>query len=150
MQHLLKEQSAGYLANHMARLFRRLMNNALEPLGLSTGQLGILLELWKEDGLTQNELVARLDHEQATIANTLSRMERDGLIRRKPLASDKRARTIHLTAKARSLESDVGAQARTVNAKALGALSPAERKAFLAMIERVVEAQKKALDEFAK
>ena len=47
------------------------------------GQFAVLLELWAGDGLTQKELVERLDVEQATMANTLARMVRDGLVERR-------------------------------------------------------------------
>ena len=79
-----KNQSAGYLINHLARIFAQALAREIKPLGLAPGQFMVLLELWREDGLTQRDLVGRLDVEQATLANTLSRMERDGLVRRAP------------------------------------------------------------------
>ena len=79
-----KNDSAGYLINHLARIFAQALAREIKPLGLAPGQFMVLLELWREDGLTQRDLVARLDVEQATLANTLSRMERDGLVRRAP------------------------------------------------------------------
>jgi len=42
-----------------------------------------LSELWGDDGLTQRELAERLGVEQATMANTLARMERDRLVERR-------------------------------------------------------------------
>jgi len=49
------------------------------------------LQLWAEDGLTQRDLVERLDIEQATMGNTLGQMEHDGLIVRTPHPTDGRA-----------------------------------------------------------
>ncbi len=80
-----KNSSAGYLANHMARLFAAGLQRRIKPLGLATGQFPALVALWQKEGQTQKDLVAALDIEQATLANTLSRMERDGLVIRKPL-----------------------------------------------------------------
>ena len=65
-----KRQSAGYLVNHVARIFERGLSSRIKPLGLSTGTFPALLELWEEDGLSQKQLVARLDIEQATMANS--------------------------------------------------------------------------------
>jgi DNA-binding MarR family transcriptional regulator len=135
-----KDQSAGYVVNHMARLFAAALTERIKPLGLSTGQFPILLQLWREEGLTQKQLVERLDLEQATIANTLIRMERDGLIQRKPHPQDGRAQCIHLTRKARALETPAVEAAGAVNAIALGNLPPATRKAFLRTMEQVIEA----------
>jgi DNA-binding MarR family transcriptional regulator len=73
-------------------------------LGFSPGQFPVLIELWNEDGLTQREILDRLEIEQATLANTLQRMERDGLIRREPHPRDKRAVRNFLTDKGRTIE----------------------------------------------
>ncbi len=139
-----KTASAGYLANHMARLFAHGLAERIRPLGLAPAQFMTLLELWREDRLTQKELVARLDVEQATIANTLARMERDGLIRRRPHPEDGRAQSILLTEKARALEGPATAAAEAQNAVALADLTTGERDDFLALMTRVIAAMQKA------
>lgn len=99
-----RSQSATYLAGQLARAFSRSLQKRAAVLGFSPGQFPVLLELWQEDGLTQKQLLDRLEVEQATLANTLARMERDGLIARKPHPRDKRAQIINLTDLGRSLE----------------------------------------------
>lgn len=132
-------RSAGYLANHMARLFAQRLHERIKPLGLAPAQFMTLLELWQRDGLTQRELVERLDVEQATMANTLARMERDGLIERRAHESDARARTVHLTRRARELRDPAQAAAREVNEAALAGLSKDERERFVRSMQRAVE-----------
>ncbi|ADZ71829.1 MarR family winged helix-turn-helix transcriptional regulator [Polymorphum gilvum] len=136
--------SAGYLANHMARLFFNALAERIKPLGLAPAQFMTLLELWAEDGLTQKDLVARLDVEQATMANTLARMERDGLVVRRPHVRDKRAQSIWLTEHARTLQGPATEAARSVNALALAELSDAERAQFLSSMNRTIAALRKA------
>ncbi len=135
-----KSRSAGYLANHQARLFAQALAERINPMGLAPAQFQCLLELWREDGLTQRDLVQRLDVEQATMANTLKRMERDGLIERRAHEGDGRARTIHLTERARELQGPAQAEAHAVNARATAEMSEAERLAFLDLMTRAVEA----------
>ncbi|APZ52086.1 MarR family winged helix-turn-helix transcriptional regulator [Salipiger abyssi] len=137
-----KTRSAGYLANHMARLFAHGLAERIRPLGLAPAQFMTLLELWREDGITQRDLVARLDVEQATMANTLKRMERDGLITRRAHEGDARARTIHLTDRARDLQPAAEAAAASVNAQAVKDLSEEERVAFVAAMHKVIAALK--------
>lgn len=132
--------SAGYLANHVARLFARELAEAVRPLGLAPAQFMVLLELWREEGLTQKDLVGRLDVEQATMAATLSRMERDGLIERRPDQADARARRIQLTARARALQEPALSAAKGVNARALAEFSEGERQALLSGLRRIVGA----------
>lgn len=135
-----KTSSAGYLANHVARLFARELAEAVRPLGLAPAQFMVLLELWREEGLTQKDLVGRLDVEQATMAATLARMERDGLIERRPDQADARARRIQLTSRARALQEPALAAAKGVNARALTGFSEKEREALLSGLRRIVGA----------
>ena len=137
-----KMDSAGYLANHMARLFATGLAERIKPLGIVPGQFPALLELWEEDGISQRDLVRRLDVEQATMANTLGRMERDGLIRRTRDPEDGRAQQIWLTPRAKALRKDAIAAANAQNAVALRKLSAAERRAFVALMRRVIEAMR--------
>ncbi|MEM5478183.1 MarR family transcriptional regulator [Pacificibacter sp. AS14] len=137
----MKDQSAGYLANHMARLFARGLTARIKPLGLTTGTFPALLELWEKDGLTQKELVVRLDIEQATMANTLARMERDGLIFRKKDVGDGRVQRVWLTDHARDLRGPAIQAARAENAAALSGLSEVEQSQFITLMQKVIAAR---------
>ena len=106
-----RSESATWLASQLARGFTRALQARATKLGFSPGQFPILIELWEEEGLTQRQLLDRVDVEQATIANTLSRMERDGLIERRAHPTDKRAQQIFLTDKARDMREEALAAA---------------------------------------
>ena len=95
--------SAAYLASQLAKGFSRSLHKRAAALGFSPGQFPVLIELWAEDGLTQTQLLQRVDIEQATMANTLARMQRDGLISRRPHPKDKRAQLVFLTARGKAL-----------------------------------------------
>lgn len=77
------------------------------------------------------------------MANTLKRMERDGLIERRAHEGDARARTIHLTERARDLQGPAQAEAQAVNARATAEMSDEERTAFLDLMTRAVDALRK-------
>lgn len=132
-------RSAGYLTNHLARLFAHRLAEALAPLELAPAQFMTLLPLWEKDGLTQAELSRLLDVEQATMANTLSRMERDGLIARRRSETDARARTIHLTDHARALRDPAQATAGRVNRQALGPMEAEDQARFLADLRAMID-----------
>lgn len=133
-----KTKSAGFLVNHLARLFANGLAAEIAPLGLAPAQFMALLELWERDGLTQADLVLRLDVEQATLANTLSRMERDGLIHRTPHPEDSRARLIWLTERARNLEAPAKKAASQLNRRALEGLDEKAASAFLSSLNIVI------------
>lgn len=133
-----KQKSAGFQVNHMARLFARGLQRRITPLGITIGQFPILLELWENDGITQKALVEKLDLEQATLAATLTRMERDGLIRRTRHPGDARSQQIWLTDRARALRDGAYRAANDQNAYALAPLTEAERARFMELAERII------------
>jgi len=133
-----KEKSAGYLVNHMARLFAAGLLERIAPLGIVIGQFPVLLELWQKDGITQKDLLEELDLEQATLANTLNRMERDGLINRTKHPSDARAQLIWLTEGAINLRDDAYQAAHDQNEVALKVLSKAEQEQFMEFMRRII------------
>ncbi len=133
-----KSQSAGYLVNHMARLFATGLHRRIAGLGLAPAQFMTLLELWAEDGLTQAQLVERLDVEQATMANTLKRMERDGLIERRAHPGDKRALQNWVSERARSLQEPAIQAAQAQNAQALEGVSEEDKATFLRLAHKII------------
>ena len=90
----------GHLVNRLARLSLRWTEERLQPLGLSTGQIPVLYLLSDGEPRTQKELARLVRIEQPTMAQLLSRMERDGLIRRSNSPDDKRSSMISLTSRA--------------------------------------------------
>ncbi|HDV7283790.1 TPA: MarR family winged helix-turn-helix transcriptional regulator [Mannheimia haemolytica] len=138
-------QSAGYLMNHIARQFAILLGEGLKPLGISPAQFPILLTLWETDGLSQNELVKIADVAQATIANTLARMERDGLIMRKDNPNDARSRLIFLTDHAKELQEKATVIAQNINIGALSVLDDEEKQEFITMMNKVLAKQKEMI-----
>ena len=104
---LVPEALLGYQVAHLARLLGRELRSRLAPSGVGPGQFAQLLVLYQEDGLTQAELCARVHIEQPTMANTLDRMQRDGLITREPDPRDGRRAIVRLTARAREMEAEL-------------------------------------------
>ncbi|KJS09887.1 MAG: hypothetical protein VR78_15275 [Hoeflea sp. BRH_c9] len=137
-----KTRSAGVLAGELARLYSAELQRRLAPLGLSAAQFLVLSELWSEDGQTQRALAGQLGVEQATMANTLARMERDHLIARKQHPDDRRSQLVVLTEVARRLEVVAVTAAVEVNEAVLEGLPAAERELFLSMLGRVVSAMR--------
>ena len=134
-----RQNSATYLAIQLAKGLTRSLQQRVVALGFSAGQFPVLLELWGEDGLTQRQLLERIDIEQATMANTLSRMERDGLIERKSHPIDKRAQLIHLTEKAKELERQAIDAAISAEEALLGGFRRFERELMLEYIRQAIE-----------
>lgn len=135
--------SPTYLASQLARGFSRALQIRAARLGFSPGQFPILLELWSEEGLTQKQLLERVDVEQATMANTLARMERDGLIERKPHPKDKRAQLVYLTDKARSMKDEALTAAAEADQSLFQGFRRFEKELMLEYIRWAIENARK-------
>jgi len=138
-----RSNSATYLAGQLAKGFARSLQQRAATLGFSPGQFPVLVELWQEDGLTQKQILDRLDVEQATLANTLSRMERDGLITRTPHPTDRRAQIVSLTERGRALESEAIDAASDAEDALLGGFRSFERQLMLEYMRMAVENARK-------
>jgi DNA-binding MarR family transcriptional regulator len=132
-----REQSAGYMTNWTARLFQRALERRLK--GGGSGSMPVFFALLNEGPLSQSALARWAAVEQPTMANTLNRMERDGLIVRKPDPEDGRSAIVSLTRPGRQLALESMKVAMEVNALGLSALKPAEREIYLDMVQRIAQ-----------
>ena len=138
MVSLRRETSLGYQVNLLARLLEHALRDRIAAHGVVPGQFPALLTLYEQDGLTQAELCQRVSIEQPTMARTLQRMERDGLVRRRSDPRDRRRARFHLTPAARELERSLAAAGHEVNAAAVRGLTPAQVEVLMGTIGRVV------------
>jgi DNA-binding MarR family transcriptional regulator len=130
-----REDSAGYLVNWAGRLFVRAIERRLA--GGSAGPMPVFFALADGGTMSQGALARRAAVEQPTMANTLNRMERDGLIARTPDPNDRRSALIGLTKLGRLRAQQALASAQEVNGLALAGFKAAEREAFFDMLRRV-------------
>jgi DNA-binding MarR family transcriptional regulator len=120
----------GYLMHWAARLLRRLADRRLGPLGLSSAHLPVITALLEREEMSQKELTVAAAIEQPTMAEMLSRMERDGIVARRPDPADKRSTLISLTPSVRQNAVRIREVVQSVNRDSLGALPKAEREPF--------------------
>ncbi|WP_280263250.1 MarR family winged helix-turn-helix transcriptional regulator [Nocardia wallacei] len=133
-----REESLGYQINHLARLLEQALRVRIAPMGVVPGQFAQLLALYERDEVTQNELREQVRIDQSTMAHTLNRMQRDGLIVRRPDPTDGRKALIALTAHAHSLEVDLVRAADDVNAAASQEISDQEMAQYLELTARLI------------
>lgn len=79
------------------------LDQRLAPLGVTNSQLGVLMMLWEQEGLTQKQLVQVLGIQPASITFLLKGLEEKGLIRKEQDRQDTRANRIYLTPQGEAL-----------------------------------------------
>ena len=116
-----QRDTIGFHAAQLARLIANRLRDALTPLGLMPAQVAALIEIARAEGLTQKELVERLDVEQPGVARTLNGLEADGWITRQSLAG--RSQGLYLTDRARAVVPEAARPSASSNRQALIELS---------------------------
>lgn len=67
------------------------------PRGLVWSSFRVLFTLWVVGGVEQSRLGELTSSSKATVSNLVISLERDGLVERLPLETDRRTRMVHLT-----------------------------------------------------
>lgn len=133
-----RSRSSGYMTNWAARMFARAIDRELKGSGISSGYMPVIFALAKGEALTQKALAAHASIEQPTMAATLSRMERDGLVARRKNPDDGRSALFFLTPAGLGKTAAVKAAGLAVNARAMRDLSGEEQALYLDLLGRVV------------
>lgn len=124
----------------IARRWRAKMDARIAGFGLTEARWRTLLHMARNgDGLTQKDLAARLVIEAPTLVRTLDWLEAEGLVERRPAPQDRRAKTVHLTAKAGPIIQAIEDVATGVRAEMMAGIPEAELSACLAVLGRIVE-----------
>jgi MarR family transcriptional regulator, transcriptional regulator for hemolysin len=125
--------------NVAARLLSATVARRLAPLGFAPGQIATVLALQEHGELSQADLARLVGVEQPTMAATLTRMERDGLLARSPDPTDARRSLLRLTPLARRRLPAVQRARLAAHEEALAGLSERERAQLERLVGRVVE-----------
>jgi len=140
-----RTRSTGYMTNWAARMFARAIDVRLRPLGLSSGYMPVIFALANGAALSQRALTEAASIEQPTMAATLSRMQRDGLVEKRPDPRDGRSALYSLSPLGMERTTQVREAGQAVNKTAMEGLNEAERELFLASLAVVVHNLEKSL-----
>ena len=127
-----------HLINRVARLMTRIGEARLKPLGFSPAQLPVLGALMRHGPLSQKALAEGGKIEQPSMAQMLSRMERDGLVIRRPDPADGRASLYSLTDMARDRLPALSEALIDGGREALTGFSAEEKETLRRLLKRMV------------
>lgn len=97
MQRDSASEPLGHLLSRICRLTHARMYALVGQIGLHRGQSLVLKALWGQNGLTHSELADLLFVRPATMTNMIKRMEKTGLVERRPDKDDQRVSRVYLT-----------------------------------------------------
>ena len=131
------EESTGFTLAKVCRAHRSNVGELLSHVGLHVGQVMVLIELWKTDGLRGGELAERLGVEPPTVTKMLRRLERCGLVSRRQDREDARSFRVYLTDEGRSLQEPVARCWERAEERILAGMSAGERRTFHRLLTKV-------------
>ncbi len=130
----------GHLVRRLQQVAVALFAEELAGLDLTPVQYAALVALDERPGLDQATLAALIGYDRATIGGVIDRLEQKGSVRRDPHPSDRRAKVPQITAEGRSALRAAAPGVRRVQARLMGPLSAAERRAFEALCRKLLAA----------
>jgi DNA-binding MarR family transcriptional regulator len=122
------DRGFGFLLTETARLFRKLLDRRLHPLGLSRAQWSVLAILAHRDGLSQSQLAEILEIEKTTAGRLIDHVQKSGWIERRPIPGDRRLWGVYLTDQARPLITEVERIVLATRVDVMDGLSPSQQQ----------------------
>ena len=121
------EDTVSFRLAKVTTAFRNSLERHMGQIGLHGGQVFVLLELWKQDGLRQIDLASRVSLSAPTINKMLKGLIEINLVTRARLENDARSTRIFLTPRGRDMQRDVEDQWLELEESCLEGLTETER-----------------------
>ena len=121
------EDTVSYLLAKVTTAFRNSLERHMGTIGLHGGQVFVLFELWKQDGLRQVDIASRLSLSAPTVNKMLKGLIQIGLVTRSRLDNDARSTRIFLTPRGTEMRYEVEDQWLDLEENCLAGLTETER-----------------------
>jgi len=129
----------GHLIRRLQQIAVALFMAETRRFDITPVQFAALFSIRGNPGLDQTALANVIAFDRSTIANVVERLESKKLITRKAGASDRRTKRLSITPSGRKLLAGVMPAVQSAQDLILAPLKPAERGAFMALLQRMVD-----------
>lgn len=110
---------------------------AMAPERISPGQFGVLVLISANPGMNQSMLAKALGIERSTMVAVITGLEKRGLIKRLPLATDRRANILGLTPKGELLLDKIKAKVRAHENRVTSRLTADETLTLVSLLQKI-------------
>lgn len=115
----------------------RLMNDVMRTHGASLAQMKLLNYIQREKSVRSTDISYAFAQAPRTVTEAVDALERDGLVRRDPDPSDRRAKLISLTPAGEAVIQDVEPSKQAMTKKMFEILEPEEEAQLLALLDKL-------------
>lgn len=125
----------GFLLKDLSQRYVARFETHASELSLTLTQCKLLAQLARNEGTNQARLAELTDVEPMMMVRLLDRMEADKLLERRPDPTDRRARRLYATKKAKSLLDEIWRLAEVTRDEVFAGVSKADRDRFTRVLE---------------
>lgn len=131
------KQTTTFLFSEISNNFRLLLEKNLVEIGLHSGQIFVLLELWQEDGLNQVTLANRLKITSPTVNKMIKSLIKSNFIKTSPCENDGRIKIVNLTKKGKDYEELVKEKWKEFEYNFFSGINETEKLIFFQLLEKL-------------
>jgi MarR family transcriptional regulator, lower aerobic nicotinate degradation pathway regulator len=113
---------------------------AHEPCGLTPLEFAVLIHLYDAPGIDQNTLAEHMALDRTSTGALVYRLEQQRLIERHVSDTDRRARVLRLAPRGLAMHNEQRPKGRAAQERLMKVLTPGERRLFIDMMRRVIDA----------
>lgn len=138
-KHGILDQLLGYqIRRAQTRLFAH-FDEQLRHLKITPGQLGLLVLISANPGISQVALARAVGIERATLGEFIDRFEREKLVERRGLIGDRRTYALHLTRRGQEFLDEAIPAAMAHESAFTSHLSSTERATLLKLLAKLAD-----------
>jgi DNA-binding MarR family transcriptional regulator len=121
------------LFKHLSKLMKA------EQLPITPEQFGLMTHLWKQDGISQQELAVLTCRDRANVTRIIDILEREDIVERRDDATDRRVFKIFLTKKGKAIEEDTATIAKQALKEATQGISKEELEICIKVLRQTID-----------
>jgi DNA-binding MarR family transcriptional regulator len=134
------EESVSYLLAKLTVAHRNLLEKSVKQIGLHSGQVFVLMELWKQDGQRQVDLAEKLNLAAPTVNKILGGLLEGDLVTRERYEDDGRSTRIFLTGKGDAAKALVEEKWQEIEEQTVLGMSSTESLIFKQLLQKLMGA----------
>jgi len=129
----------GFLVHDVSRLIKRRFDRKARQTGLliTRRQAAVVLYIARNEGVSQTEVATWLDLEPIALVRMLDKLSDDGLVERRAHPTDRRVRTLWLTAAARPTVTRILAINRAIREEAFAGMPAHARDVVIDILDGI-------------
>ncbi|MQW22184.1 MULTISPECIES: MarR family winged helix-turn-helix transcriptional regulator [unclassified Lactococcus] len=120
------------MAMHMEMMYTKLQSR-----GNRNGASGLMVELWKQDGLTNAEIAELLDIKPSSVTAQVKNLEEEGYVERRQDEKDKRVNRVYLTESGRKVYEKRADFKESIGIEVFDGLSQTEKETLADLLSKL-------------